>query len=181
MFWGTSDAPNTVVAFTDAQCSACTTAYEVLDGLMREHPGALRIDFRHFPLDRACNDAWPRGGHPESCAAARATEAARGVGGDAGYRKMRTFLYQHRHELDAAPYADWAAELGLDRAAFSAALGSAEVAASVQADVELGKTLGIEAVPAIYLNGRRLRHWKNPATWEALLNASEESHHAATP
>lgn len=176
--WGDPDAPNTVTEFFDVQCGPCMTAHEVLRELMQEHPGLLRVDSRHFPLDNACNDSVPRSEYPASCAAARAAEAARTVDGDASFQEMRTFLYEHRHELEAAPFAEWAGQLGLDREEYSAALSSSEIADLIQADIELGKKVGVGATPAIYLNGRRLSHWKNPATWEALLGLERD---ASTP
>lgn len=173
-YWGDPAAPNTVVIFSDVQCSACAEAYAVLAGLMDRRPGVIRVDCREFPLDAECNDTMPEIGHPASCAASRATEAARLVGGDASFRKMRMFLYEHRHELETARYDEWAGELGLDQKAFADALDSPAVADRVQADIELGKNLGVAAVPVLFLNGRRLNHWKNPATWDALLDLPAE-------
>jgi protein-disulfide isomerase len=166
---GDPNAPNTVVAFIEMQCTACMAACDVLAEILHRHPTALRVDFRHFPLDSACNEGWPRGGHPASCQAALAAEAARVVGGIAGFQKMRTLLHQHRHELQRAPYVQWAAGLGLEPAAFSGAMASDQVASRVRADIALGKQLGVEAVPVLFLNGRRLDHWSKAETWETLL------------
>jgi len=172
---GDPAAPNTVVLFLDAQCSACMTACELLGDLMQRHPGSLRVDCRHFPLHSGCNDAWPRRGDPAACAAAAALEAARMVGGAAGLTAMRQLIYRHRYELHSAPYAAWAAEAGIDPAAFSAALVSEEVRHRLQDDSALAGELGIDAAPALFLNGRRLHHWNKPATWEVLLGLAPGS------
>lgn len=173
---GEPDAPNKVVVFIDAQCSACLKAYDLIEDFRQKHPGVLCVDCRHFPLDRSCNDAYPHAGEPASCAAARAAEAARDVGGTEGFRKMRRLLFQRRHDLHAAPYAAWAGELGLDQAAFEAAFESAEVRQRVQADDELARELGVESAPTLFLNGRRLRYWSKLETWEALLGVADPSH-----
>ncbi len=180
---GEPDAPNQVVVFMDAQCSACLKAYNVISDFRQKHPGVLCVDYRHFPLDRSCNDAWPRAGQSASCAAARAAEAARATGGADGFRKMRRLLFERRHELHAARYAAWAGELGLDRAAFAEALESTEIKQRVEADIELAKELGIEAAPALFLNGRRLHYWSKMATWETLLvpESPPDSDASATP
>jgi protein-disulfide isomerase/uncharacterized membrane protein len=178
---GDSDAPNTVVAFIDIQCTPCMTAFATLNDVMHKHPGVLRVDYRHFPLDRSCNDAWPRAGHPESCQAATAVEAARAVGGAEGFRQMRTLLYQHRHELQSAPYSAYAQEIGIDVPAFSEALQSETIKRAVREDVELGRQLGVEAVPVLFLNGRRLNHWRKPETWEALLRLENVTPSGAPP
>lgn len=43
----------------------------------------------------------------------------------------------------------------------------------LQTDVELGTQLGIDRMPALFLNGRRVEHWRNPKTWAALLALDE--------
>ena len=166
---GDPNAPNTVVAFIDMQCTACMAACDLLAEILHKHPGILRVDYRHFPLDSACNQGWPGGGHPASCQAALAAEAAGVVGGTVGFQQMRTLLHQRRHELQTAPYTQWAGELGLEPAAFSDALASDQVASRVRADIALGKQVGVEAVPVLFLNGRRLDHWSKAETWETLL------------
>jgi len=172
---GNPTAPNTVVVFIDYQCPACKSAYDTLSTVMEEHPGALRVSYRHFPLDRSCNDGVQRSAHPAACGASLAAEAARVVGGSEGFLKMRDLLYERLNELENAPYSRWAAELELDDAAFSKALDSEEVARRVQEDVGLGKQLGVEAIPVLFLNGRRLHHWSKPETWQALLEVDEPS------
>ncbi len=166
---GDPAAPNTVVVFIDYQCPACKSAYDTLKTVMQQHPGALRVNYRHFPLDRTCNDGVPRSAHPVACRASLATEAARVVGGSKGFLKMRDLLYERLSELENAPFPRWAAELGLDQDAFSKALASEEVTRRIQEDIELGRQLGVEAIPVFFLNGRRLHHWSKPETWEALL------------
>jgi protein-disulfide isomerase/uncharacterized membrane protein len=166
---GDPNAPNTVVAFIEMQCPACMAAGDVLAEILRIHPAALRVDFRHFPLDSASNEGWPQGECPASCRASLAAEAARVIGGAPGFQQMRALLHERRHELQTAPYVQWAAELGLEPAAFSDAMASDQVASRVRADIVLGKQLGVEAVPVLFLNGRRLDHWSKAETWETLL------------
>jgi protein-disulfide isomerase/uncharacterized membrane protein len=170
---GDPGAPNTVVVFVDYQCPACKSAYDTLKTLMQEYPGALRISYRHFPLDRSCNDDVPRSSHPVACRASAAAEAARVVGGSEAFRAMRELLYQRLDELEQAPYARWAAELGIDESAFSRALESEEVASRIQEDIELGKQLGVKGIPVFFLNGRRLHYWSRPETWKALLRPDD--------
>lgn len=166
---GDPDAPNTVVIFIDYQCPACKSAYDVLNTVMEKHPNQLRITHRHFPLDRTCNDQAPRSAHPVACRASLAAEAARVVGGTTGFRQMRALLYDRLNQLETARYQEWARELGLDVAAFSDALDSQAVADCIQTDVELGRQLGVEAIPVFFLNGRRLDYWSKVETWETLL------------
>jgi protein-disulfide isomerase/uncharacterized membrane protein len=166
---GEPGAPNTAVVFGDFQCPVCKSACEMLERITQKYPGTLRVSCRHFPLDRECNDNVPRGAHPAACQASRAAEAARAVGGLEGFNQMRGLLYERADRLYAAPYPRWAAELGLDAEVFSEALESKEVARRVQEDIELGRQLGVEKIPVLFLNGRRLHYWSKLETWEALL------------
>ena len=170
---GSPAAPNLVVVFSDFQCPQCRKAHELLDELLQSHPDQLRVIFRQFPQDPACNPhpEFSGGGHPAACRAARAYEAALAVGGTKAALAMQRVLFERHGELDLDRFADWAAELGLDRAAFTQALESPAVAERIAADVALGNRLGVAAVPALFLNGRRLDRWSRPTTWDALLAA----------
>jgi protein-disulfide isomerase/uncharacterized membrane protein len=169
VYVGDAEARNTVVAFIDFQCPACKSARDALQAVMEKRPGQLRIDYRHFPLDLACNPELPRSAHPAACRASFALEAARVAGGAEGYRQMRALLYARHNQVESAAYMEWAKELGLDVGAFSAALRSDAVRARIGADIELGRSLGVEAIPVLFLNGRRVHYWSKPGTWEALL------------
>ncbi|MGD8451391.1 MAG: thioredoxin domain-containing protein [Phycisphaerae bacterium] len=181
---GSADAADTVVVFSDFLCTACRQAAETIPQVLERYPGRLRVAYRHYPQDAECN-ASPRyrvGGHSMACAAARATEAARVVGGTEAYLAMRKLIYQRQAELPGVPFAeqsaqqrallaDWAVELGLDRAAFETAMASPAVAERIAGDIALAGKMGIHAMPAIYLNGRRLRGWSNLSIWDMLLGA----------
>ena len=166
---GPADAPNRVVIFSDAQCTACKAAYETLATVIDKYPGKLAVTYLHYPMDSACNPAFPDGGHLAACCAARAIEAARIVGGPASALMMRDMCYDRVEELETANFAAWAGELNLDRAKFDAALDAPETAQRIQEDIALGQKLDIHALPILYLNGRRLQHWRTPETWADLL------------
>lgn len=180
---GDPAAPNTVVVFVDYQCPVCKSACDMLKTVVQTHPGTLRVNYRHFPLDRSCNDGVPRSAHPAACRASLAAEAAQVAGGLDGFLRMRDLLYERLGELENAPYPQWAADLGLDGNAFSEALESERVARRIQEDIDLGRQLGVEAIPVLFLNGRRLHHWTKPETWEALLGleSAQDTGDSAAP
>ncbi len=181
---GDPNAPHTVVVFGDFQCRHCRDLHERLVGVAQEYPDRLRVAFRSCPQDPECNPN-PRfrsGGHASACRAARAAEAAFRVGGRDVFLAMRKKLWEHQADLPDVPYArqsdaqrrcfeDWAAELGLDRAAFAEALDSGAVMGRVRADIDLAQRLGLQAMPAVFLDGKRLNGWSRAETWDALLGA----------
>lgn len=168
---GSADAPHTVVVFTDFQCNRCRQAHAVLGKQLAAHADKLRVIHRHFPQDPTCNPhpAFAAGGHPAACRAARAYEAARIVGGAAAASAMSARLFERQGELELEPYAAWADELGLDVAAFTAAMDASAATERIAADVALGLELDLTGVPVMYLDGRRLHGWSQPETWNHLL------------
>ncbi len=200
VFAGPADAPNTAVVFGDFQCTYCRDAHEALVATAQRHPGRLRVAFRYYPQDPECNSN-PRyrgGGHLSACRAARAAEAARRVGGRDAHLAVRAKLWAEQSRLPNVPYAqrtaaqrrlfeDWAAEIGLDRQEFTAAMDAPETAARIAADIQLADRLGATALPVVYLNGKLLRGWSKPEVWDALLakpaptTALSESQPAPSP
>jgi protein-disulfide isomerase/uncharacterized membrane protein len=182
VFAGSPDAAITIVEFGDFQCEHCLKAHEVFVKLAGKYSERFRLAFRYYPQDSECNPN-PRyrgAGHASGCRAARAAEAARIVGGREAYLAMRKTLWERQKQLPKVPFAeqsepqrklfeDWAVEIGLDRAAFAAAMDSPAVAERIQADIKLADGLGIQAMPVVYVNGKRLRNWSNLAAWDIIL------------
>jgi uncharacterized membrane protein len=69
---GPADAPVTVVEFSDFQCPFCRLGAFNLNAAMNGHPGKVRMVFRNFPLDSACNRTVEQAMHPLACDAAKA-------------------------------------------------------------------------------------------------------------
>ncbi len=149
-----------------------------------KYPDRLQIAFRYYPQDPDCNPnpKFRVNGHLSACRAARAAEAARIVGGRDAYLKMRQTLWENQNRLPTVPvsqlndrerslFSDWAAEMGLDRAKFATAMESSEVTARIQSDIAEAERLGATVIPAIFVNGKRLRGWSKVETWDAILGA----------
>ena len=191
---GPEDAAHTVVVFGDFQCRACLTSHKALAEVAGKYPGSLRIAFRYYPQDGACNpdEHYRNAGHPSGCRAAYAAEAALMVAGREAYIEMQRTLWDRQAELPDVPlaqqseeqrelFAGWAAGLGIDRAAFATAMESPAVAARISADIELADELGIHSIPVIYLDGKRVRGWTKLANWDALLGADEAAEPDTAP
>ncbi len=188
IFAGDPAAPHTAVVFGDFQCSHCRQLHGILMEVAHTYPDRLRVAFRYYPQDAECNPN-PRfrtGGHASACRAARAAEAARVVGGRDAYLAMRAKLWDNQAALPDRPVArqseqerklfeDWAAELGLARAAFTAAMESAEVTTRIRADIELAQRLDLQAMPVVYTDGRKLRNWSKLETWDVILNGPADA------
>lgn len=166
---GAPDAPNSLVVFSDFQCPRCRELHFIVRELLKRHPGRLRVQYRHFPLDPACNAHARAVVHPLACRAAAAAEAVRLAAGAEAHLAFRDLLYQRQGDLGLNRYEEWAIEAGASAEAFLAALDSPAVGERLRADAALGNQLGVATVPAVFLNGRRLEFWNNEAFWDELL------------
>jgi len=140
---GKTDAPVTIVAFTDYQCPSCAAMHPELERLVKEYGDKVRLVTRDFPLSQ----------HAEAFKAAEAAEAARDQG---KYWEYIQILLRNQSALTVDKLKGYASELALDRTRFDSALDSGKFAESVQRDIEDGMKLGINGTPTIFINGRRV-------------------------
>jgi protein-disulfide isomerase len=168
---GPADAPITIVEFSDFQCPHCAEAYPVLRRLIHGRPD-VRLIFRHFPLDPACNNMMPAPGHPDACLAAEAAECA---GRQQRFWEYHDMLFEHHETLDRDSLFRYARELGLDIPTFRTCLDDPETRARVVDDVDAGNRAGIMQTPTLFINGRTVAGTLQPAYYEyALIIEKEE-------
>lgn len=155
-----------VVLWSDYLDPATRELDRALRTLLAAHPGA-RYSFRHYPLDPECVPSAPNK-HPGACLAARAAESVRRLANAEGFARFHAWLMEARAVLDvpidAAKLSEGARQAGLDPVAFAAALASAEVKATVQADIEAARRLGIHSIPLLYVGGKRVPRWRIEGT-----------------
>lgn len=155
---GPDDALFTIVAFGDYQCPFCKNMEPVLEQLLQNHPGELRVVWMDFPLS----------GHRHARAAATAALEAQAQKGDEGYWQMHDKLFENQRQLDRQHLEKYAKEIGLDLRAFREALDTDKYASIIDRRVALGQALGFPGTPAFYLNGRYVPGLPLQ-TWEGAL------------
>lgn len=167
---GPGDARHTIVAFFDAKCDACRLAHQHIAALQRRHPDLLRVVFRHYPLDGRCNPHAARTAHPGACRAAAALEAVNELGGAEAYARLVEHFIASPATLDGDNLASWAEYLGIDPAGLEAIAVEPSTAERIEADIAAARSLGVQSVPVIFVDGRRFEHWRSPASWYAVLD-----------
>ena len=138
---GPSDAPVTIVEFSDFQCPACGHAFPTIKRLLQQYQGKIRVVFRDFPLSI----------HPQAPKAAEAGNCANEQG---KFWEMHDRMFTNQQKLGVADLKAAAAELGLDAQKFNTCLDSGKQAAKWQADVNDGRKYGVSATPTFFINGR---------------------------
>ncbi len=141
---GPDNAPVTIVEFGDFQCPYCQAWYQqTFSQLMADYTGKIRFVYRDLPLPS----------HPESLPAAEAADCA---GEQNAYWKFHDDLFSGQYALGRAGYEQYAADLGLDTAAFTACLDDHRYQAEVKADAADAARLGLNGTPSFVINGRIL-------------------------
>ena len=157
---GPENAPVTLVEYGDFECSHCGAMEPVIRALRESTGDTLRFVFRHFPLT---------GSHPHAELAAEAAEAA---GAQGAFWPMHDLLLANQDALTRADLERYAAQLGLDVAAFTTALDNHTYQPEVQADFMSGVRSGVGGTPTFYINGTR---YDGDYDEEALLKAIQKA------
>ena len=139
---GPENAPVTIVEFSDFQCPYCGREYPVVERLMKEYDGKVRLVFRHFPLEF----------HPFAQKAAEAGACAADQGGEK-FWKLHDRMFTNQQKLAVDDLKGYAKELGLDSSRFEKCLDSGEKRALVEADEKAGQEAGVSGTPAFFVNG----------------------------
>jgi protein-disulfide isomerase len=139
---GSSDAPVTIVEFSDFECPFCRRAEPVFKQIQEKYGDQVRLVYRQFPL----NDIHPR--------AQKASEASLCADEQGQFWNMHDVLFLEPVELELASLREKAATAGLDTAVFNECLESAKYADRVDADLRAGARAGVSGTPAVFINGR---------------------------
>jgi protein-disulfide isomerase len=141
---GDAKAPVTIVEFTDFQCPSCAALQPVLEEVLKSYGNKVRLVVRDFPLPRHEN-------------ARKAAEAANAANAQGKFFEYTALLFKRQDKLDLPSLKKYASELGLNRARFDAELDDGRYAAEVKHDVDDGEMYGVDATPAVFVNGIALR------------------------
>jgi len=139
---GSSNAPITIIEFSDFECPYCRRWHtEVFDRIREDYPDQVRFVYRDFPLKSI---------HPNAVPAA---EAANCANEQDAFWEFSEKLYSGAYALSDDTYLAVAGELGLDLEAFEECYTSGRYADEVEADYQYAGNLGVRSTPTFFLNG----------------------------
>ena len=125
-----SPAGRLIIEYGDYECPYSRQAFHAIEQVEQQLGGNVRFAFRQFPLTRI---------HPHALAAAAAAEAAALQG---RFWDMHELLFHRQKALEDGDLRGYAAQLGLDVAAFGRDRASAAVLERIQRDVDSGLASG---------------------------------------
>ncbi|MCK2037760.1 DsbA family protein [Microbacterium sp. SSW1-49] len=144
----------TVVEFLDFECEACGAFYPIVEELRETYAGDITYVVRYFPLP----------GHINSTQAALAAEAAAQQDRfeDMYHRLFETQAqWGEGSEETPAVFRAFAEDLGLDMAAYDAAIADPATRQRVESDKADGEKLGVSSTPSFFIDGEPvvLQEW----------------------
>lgn len=160
-------APVTIVEFSDFLCPYCKTASELLKKVLSGFEGKVRLVFVNYPLDIQCNRHIKTRMHEGACLLARGAVCAS--------RQNRFSDYQEAaFAMDLKnPGTPEMRLLGihsrLDLPVFMDCLTRPETSGELNKQIEAAHTQEITSIPAIFINGKRVREWKDQALLTRLV------------
>jgi protein-disulfide isomerase len=166
---GPADAPVTIVEFSDFQCPYCKNVVRTLKELTTKYSDRVRWVFRDYPIPAL---------HPD---ALLVHEAARCAGEQGKFWLYHDLAFERAPAATPANLREFAAEVGLEAAAFSQCLDSHKHRAAVAADMEAGGKLGITGTPTFFINGALFVGNQPPAEFQRVIERELGRTAAAPP
>ncbi|WP_437968445.1 thioredoxin domain-containing protein [Sorangium sp. So ce260] len=142
--WGEPLAPVTLVVWGDYECPFTSRHMATLEQLKQAYgPDRLRVVWKHSPL------AFHKNARPAHLAA----ETVFRLGGPEAFWRFHELAFANQRSLAPASFEAWAAEAGVDRAAFRASFEQQQHAPKLEQDIQEGRDVGVSGTPTSLING----------------------------
>jgi len=146
IFKGDTNAPVTIIEFSDFQCPFCGRFYQqTLPQIEKDYidTGKVKLVYRHLPLSF----------HEQAQKAAEASECANDQGKFWEYHDM---IFENQAALSDAIFSQWAQQLGLDVNTFNDCLDSGKYTSKVNRDNSDAQKYGASGTPTFFINGQKV-------------------------
>jgi protein-disulfide isomerase len=149
-YLGGSNAPVTLVEFSDFECPFCARFAGTLKQLHAAFGDDLKIVYRQFPIPSI---------HPNAFKAAEGSLCAHDQG---KFWEMHDAMFFQQNRLAVSDVKALARQLGLDQRRFDQCLDSGRFTEQVQNDMREAQTVGVTGTPALFINGVPLQGGAQP-------------------
>ena len=167
---GSTTPTVTIVEFSDLQCPACRAAQPLVDQIVTQYSDQVQLVFRHFPLITI---------HRYAQIAAQANEVA----GDAGkFWEFHELVFANQTEWSSlgsqdeviAKFGEYFDQLEIDKTDLAQRIESSNIEQRVNQDSALAQSLGVNATPTFFVNGRQTAAPQLLQTVESLLTPAQQ-------
>ena len=160
---GPSNAPVTIVNFSDFTCPFCQTQAPVLKTVRRQFAGQVAVVFRHQPSQR--NEVGRQAAIAVECAAR--AEA---------FEPYHDLLFHHMDSLGTKSWTSIAHEAGVaDTTAFRTCMGDPTMHDAVDRDVAAASELGAVVTPTLLINNIKALGYTDIDSISMFVRAALES------
>lgn len=172
--YGEPGAKVVMVVFGDFQCPNCKSEAEAMRKMIPAgYADKVRVYFKDFPLDSI--HPWARPASIAGRCIFRQTPAA--------FWKYHDWVYENQADINpenfSAKMMAWAGTAGLDGLQLGRCVDNKSTEAEVNKNVAEGRSLGVDATPTLFINGRKLVGSLEPQALQALVDL-ELDHQAKT-
>lgn len=172
---GSSNAPVSLVEFSDFECPYCQKLKSILEQeVVPRTSGKVSIAFKNFPLPM----------HPWAKQAAMMAACA-GLQSGSEFWKVHDFLFDNQKSLTAdnlvGEVSDFvAAKTDLDKAQFQRCVDKDLTLGIVTKDMALGQQNGVRATPTVFVNGVKYEGVESADQLIAIINGAATGSTAAS-
>ncbi|WP_455378996.1 thioredoxin domain-containing protein [Petrachloros mirabilis] len=166
-FIGPTNAPITIIEFSDFQCPYCKLSSPVLKEVISKYPEKIRLVYRDYPVPN----------HPH---APKAAEAAQCAAEQGQFWEYHDLLFSRQTPGDGWDYAVLAKELGLQEERFTTCLNTGRYQDEVSKDLRDALKLGITSTPTFFVNGRPLIGAQPVAAFQKVIDRILQQEHPSS-
>lgn len=143
-FLGLADAPVTIVVFSDFECPHCSRLGVLFEQLLDQNMEYVKIIVKHFPL------SFHQFARPAALAAIAADDQGK-------FWEFYDLLFKYSNVLKMEKILEIAETLELDISRFTEFMGSVYANEKLARDIYDGHNAGVDGIPALFVNGRRVK------------------------
>ena len=158
--WGNSNAPITIVEFSDFQCPFCSRANDTLTKLKKKYKGKIKIAYKHFPLPN----------HKDALPAAAASMCVHEQNAKK-FWPYHDMLFKNPRGLDTESLVKMAKKVGVNEGKFKECFEGKKYESFVQEDITYGNKVGVESTPTFFINGEMVAGAQAQETFEEIIDA----------
>jgi len=158
---GNPGAKIVITEFAEFKCPYCVTLSPVLEKLVKESKGQVRLFFKHFPLKN----------HPGTRLSSQAAQAAHRQG---KFWEMYDRLFRDMNKQSMDDLLRYAAEIGLDVERFKRDLEDPTLVAIIERDKMEGVKANVRGTPTLFINGKMYHFRHDEAFLKDIINEEAE-------
>ena len=162
---GAKDPKVTIIEFSDFQCPFCSKAFTTVENVAGKYKNDVKIVYKNLPLVNF---------HKEAKPAALVAHAVKNLYGDEKFFELASILYAKQNEWknnSEEKFAAYVKEIGADWEKVKAEAAKPETEAAVSEDIREAGSHNLRAVPAFFVNGKKVGGAKPAEFFENMIDS----------